>query len=71
MKVAHANAPLECAADRCVFGYFDSDALCATPTAERRQVKSGRSKHIGNIANDKAKTQTYCQILVTRSITTT
>jgi hypothetical protein len=34
----------EPAADRCHFGHFDIAALCATSTAKRRQVKSGRTK---------------------------
>jgi len=44
VKLAHANALFEPPADSGDFNYFDSAALCATPTAERRQVKSGRSK---------------------------
>src|SRR5262245_36090639 len=44
VKLAHANAPFERAADRCDFAYFGSAALCATSTAERRQVKGRRKK---------------------------
>jgi phosphate uptake regulator len=54
--------PFERAADRCDFAYFDGAALCATSTAGRRQVNDARNI-VGAIANDKAKTQTYCQIL--------
>src|SRR5215472_10803225 len=44
VKLAHANAPFEPPADSGDFNYFDSAALCATRKAERRQVKSGRTK---------------------------
>src|SRR5215831_13263292 len=44
VKLAHANAPFEPAADHCDFAYFGSAALCAASAAERCQVESGRSK---------------------------
>ena len=43
VKLAHADAPFESAADRCDFAYFDRAALCAS-AAERYQVKGGRAE---------------------------
>ena len=64
VKLAHADTPFERGADRCDFTFFDSDTLCATSTAERRQVKGGRTRNVvGTIGADKDKTKTYCQIL--------
>ena len=45
-----------------IFAHFDSAALCATSTAESRQVEGGRRNLVGIIATNKAKIQTYCQI---------
>src|SRR5262249_13735250 len=61
--LAHANAPFEPAADRCDFAYFDNVAQCARATTERRQLKADARNVVGTIANDKAKTQAYCQTL--------
>src|SRR5262249_39040300 len=44
VKLCHANAPFERAADRCNLPYLDRAALCAASTTERRPVKGGRAK---------------------------
>jgi hypothetical protein len=44
LSIAYAGAPFEPGADRSDFANFDRAALCATSTAECRQVKSGRTK---------------------------
>jgi hypothetical protein len=63
VKLAHANASFDRAADGCDFGYFDGAALCATSTAERRQVKNDARNLVGIIGGDRTKTRTYCKMM--------
>jgi hypothetical protein len=65
VKLAHANAPFERAADRCDFAYFDSAALCAALRQQQNiaKLKADARNAVGVIGGDKAKTQTYCKIL--------
>jgi hypothetical protein len=50
LRLAHANAPFELAADRREFAYFDSVSVCAAST--RR------------VSHDKAKIRAYCEVTI-------
>jgi hypothetical protein len=62
VKLVHANAPFESAADRCDFTYFDSAALCATSTADVAKLREDAQKVFSIISGDTLKIQAYCEI---------
>ena len=64
VKLAHANAPFERAADRCDFACFDSAALCARQQQNVAKLKADAQKVVGIIKGDKAKNETFCQMVI-------
>jgi hypothetical protein len=55
----------ELAADSCDFGYLRRAAVCAGCAARHRQVEGADAqKVVSIISSDKAKTQTFCQMVI-------
>jgi carboxylesterase type B len=62
VKLVHANAPFERAADRCDFGISTLPLFAQRQQQNVAKLKADARNLVGIIGSDKTKTQTYCQI---------